>query len=99
MTSSAGSSCTPPSTTSTSPAPAAGSRARPRLREHTYATTSLARGVDLHALRRVLGHARLTSTETYLDLATTHLTQVIDRAYGYRPGDADGTGGQGDTCG
>lgn len=48
---------------------------------HTYATLTLARGVDLHTLARLLGHASVATTERYLHLDTGALTGAITRAY------------------
>ncbi len=49
---------------------------------HTYATLTLARGgMDLYTLSRLLGHARVETTQRYLALDTRQLTHAIDRAY------------------
>ena len=52
---------------------------------HTYATLTLGRGVDLHTLARLLGHASVATTERYLHLDTGALVGAIARAYRHRP--------------
>jgi site-specific recombinase XerD len=48
---------------------------------HTYASLSLARGVDLYVVSRLLGHARVETTQRYLHLDTGALSDAIRRAY------------------
>jgi len=48
---------------------------------HTYASLSLARGVDLYVVSRLLGHARAETTQRYLHLDTGALTEAVRRAY------------------
>jgi len=48
---------------------------------HTYASLSLARGVDLYVVSRLLGHARVETTQRYLHLDTGALSNAIRRAY------------------
>jgi len=48
---------------------------------HTYASLSLARGVDLYVVSRLLGHARVETTQRYLHLDTGALTEAVRRAY------------------
>jgi len=52
---------------------------------HSFATHTLARGVDLHMLARLLGHARVSTTERYLHLSTAALDDALTRAYPARP--------------
>ena len=53
---------------------------------HTYASLSLARGVDLYVLSRLLGRARVETTQRYLHLDTGQLTDAIRRAYPHPAG-------------
>jgi integrase/recombinase XerD len=48
---------------------------------HTYASLSLARGVDLYIVSRLLGHARVETTQRYLHLDTGQLSDAVRRAY------------------
>ena len=52
---------------------------------HTYASASLARGVDLYVVSRLLGHARVETTQRYLHLDTAQLATAIGRAYPHTP--------------
>lgn len=54
---------------------------QPMRWRHTYATHTLALGVDLHSLARLLGHASVSTTERYLHLDTTDLSTALARAY------------------
>lgn len=54
---------------------------RPLRWRHTYATHSLALGVNLHTLARLLGHASVATTERYLHLDTAALQDAVTRAY------------------
>ncbi len=48
---------------------------------HTYASLSLARAADLYVLSRLLGHARVETTQRYLHLNTGQFTDAVRRAY------------------
>ena len=48
---------------------------------HTYASASLARGIDLYVVSRLLGHARVETTQRYLHLNTGQLSDAVRRAY------------------
>lgn len=55
---------------------------------HTYATLTLARGMDQHTLARLLGHSRIETTQRYLALDTGQLTVALHRAYPSPAGDS-----------
>jgi len=59
---------------------------------HSFATHTLARGVDLHVLARLLGHARVATTERYLHLSTAALEGALTRAYPTTPNPAPTVG-------
>jgi integrase/recombinase XerD len=41
----------------------------PHVLRHTFSVTAIQKGISLPALRRLLGHDRLTTTEIYLNLS------------------------------
>jgi integrase/recombinase XerD len=41
----------------------------PHVLRHTFSVTAIQKGISLPALQRLLGHDRLTTTETYLNLS------------------------------
>ena len=45
----------------------------PHVLRHTFATLFLQKGGSLAALKKILGHDRLTTTEIYLNLTDTHV--------------------------
>ena len=44
---------------------------------HSFATHMLEAGADLMAIRDMLGHASVTTTEYYLQLSKDHLRQTL----------------------
>lgn len=48
-------------------------RLHPHLFRHTAATMMLKQGMDLHSLKRVLGHSHISTTEIYLTLSSDDL--------------------------
>jgi integrase/recombinase XerD len=48
---------------------------------HSYATHLLRRGADVVSLKALLGHARLASTEVYLDLDVSDLKRMIEKSH------------------
>ena len=53
----------------------------PHRWRHTYATSLLRRGVDIYKVKRLLGHAKLVTTERYLHLTIDDLADAVDQAF------------------
>ena len=53
----------------------------PHRWRHTYATSLLRRGVDIYKVKRLLGHAKLVTTERYLHLTVDDLADALDQAF------------------
>jgi site-specific recombinase XerD len=52
----------------------------PRWR-HSYATSLLRRGVDIHVVQRLMGHSNITTTTRYLHLSDADLSEAVDKAF------------------
>lgn len=50
-----------------------GFKCHPHLWRHTAATALLRQGMDLHSLKRILGHSHISTTEIYLSLTNEDL--------------------------
>jgi integrase/recombinase XerC len=48
---------------------------------HTFATTMLANGADLMAIKELMGHASLESTEVYTHLTPQEILSNYNRAH------------------
>ncbi len=48
---------------------------------HTYDTSLVRRGVDIHVVQRLLGHSNIATTSRYLHLLDDDLLDAVDRAF------------------
>ncbi len=53
----------------------------PHRWRHSYATSLLRRGVDIHIVGRLLGHSNIATTTRYLHLSDADLTDAVDKAF------------------
>ena len=53
----------------------------PHVLRHTFATTFLQKNGSLAALKKILGHDRLTTTEIYLNLTAQHVIEEYEQKW------------------
>ena len=53
----------------------------PHRWRHSYATSLLRRGADIHVVQRLLGHANIATTTRYLHLSDADLADAVDKAF------------------
>jgi site-specific recombinase XerD len=53
----------------------------PHRWRHTYATSLVRRGEDIHVVQRLMGHSNISTTSRYLHLVDADLLDAVDRAF------------------
>ena len=53
----------------------------PHVLRHTFATLALQKGLSLAAVKKILGHDRLSTTEIYLNLTDGHVLEEYEQKW------------------
>jgi len=53
----------------------------PHVLRHTFATLALQKGISLAAVKKMLGHDRLSTTEIYLNLTDSHVVEEFQNKW------------------
>ncbi len=53
----------------------------PHVLRHTFATLALQKGMSLAAVKKILGHDRLSTTEIYLNLTDIHIQEEYEQKW------------------
>jgi site-specific recombinase XerD len=56
-------------------------KASPHILRHTFATHLLDAGADLLAVKEMLGHTSLSTTQKYTQVSLARLTQVFEKSH------------------
>ncbi len=61
----------------------------PHTFRHSFATHLLQNGADIRAIQQMLGHESITTTEVYMHVDRTHLSEVVQKFHPRNSADTD----------